>query len=89
MRKLLFLLAVIISVSLTSCTENSRAKNFGGTATIELPKGQKLVTATWKDENLWYLTRPMRDDEVAEEYHFQEESSFGVWEGTYIIKETK
>lgn len=74
---------------LTSCTQNNRVKNFGGSAKITLPKGKKLVTVTWKDANLWYLTRDMRDSDVAETYEFHEESSFGVWEGTYIIKETK
>jgi hypothetical protein len=80
---------IVALISLSSCTENSRAKNFGGTAKITLPKGEKLVTATWKESSLWYLTRPMHDDEVAEEYYFKEESSFGVWEGTYVIVETK
>lgn len=74
---------------LTSCTQNSRAKSFGGTAKITLPKGKKLVTATWKDSNLWYLTRDMKEGEVAESYEFHEESSFGMMEGTYIIKEVK
>jgi hypothetical protein len=85
-------IVVIVTASilmLTSCTQNSRAKSFGGTANITLPKGKKLVTATWKDANLWYLTRDMREGEVAETYEFHEESSFGMMEGTYIIKEVK
>jgi len=95
MRKARIIVIGIISVvalsvlMLTSCTQNNRAKNFGGSAKITLPKGKKLVTATWKDANLWYLTRDMRDSDVAETYEFHEESSFGVWEGTYIITETK
>ncbi len=72
-----------------SCTENQRAKQFGGTASIELPANQKLITATWKDDNLWLLTRTMRSDETVENYVFTEESSFGVWEGSYIIKERR
>ncbi len=84
------IVVVVLSIlMLTSCTQNTRAKNFGGSAKISLPKGKKLVTATWKDDNLWYLTRDMRDSDVAETYEFHEESSFGVWEGTYIITETK
>lgn len=89
-RLILLLLAIIaVSVLASSCTKNQRAKQFGGTAEITLPKGQKLVTATWKDANLWYMTRPMKEDEVAETYTFQEESSYGMVEGTYIIKEVK
>lgn len=71
------------------CTENSRAKSFGGSAKIDLPAGQKLVNVTWKDSNIWYLTRPMRSDEKAESYTFQEKSNFGALEGTYILQENK
>ena len=57
--------------------------------TIELPKGQKLEEITWKDADLWYLTRPMREDENAEIHTFQESTEFGVFEGTVTIIETK
>lgn len=88
---LIVIIIAIVSITLflTGCTENSRAKSFGGTAHITLPANQKLLNATWKDDNLWYLTRPMRDDETPETYTFSEESSWGVWEGSYIIKETR
>lgn len=83
-------LSLVLGVFLiTSCTENERVKSFGGTGTINLPKGTKLVTVTWKETQVWYLTRPMKDGEVAETYQFQEESSWGVVEGTYNIIETK
>jgi hypothetical protein len=85
MKKVLFLLPLL----LLSCTENSRVKNFGGEGTINLPKGVKLVTVTWKETEVWYLTRPMHSDDIAETYQFHEESSWGVIEGTYNIVETK
>ena len=84
------LISAIAVLALTaSCTQNARVKNFGGTGDINLPKGQKLVNATWKETQVWYLTRQMRADETAETYQFQEESSWGVIEGTYVIHETK
>jgi hypothetical protein len=92
MKKLLIALVIITalaSIMLTSCTQNQMAKEFGGTATLNLPKGQKLVTATWKQTSLWYLTRPMRDGEVAETYDFKEDSSFGLIQGTVTIVESK
>jgi uncharacterized lipoprotein YehR (DUF1307 family) len=89
MKKLVLLLAIVFAISLTSCTENTRAKNFGGNASMDLPSGQKLVIVTWKDDNLWVLTKPMTEKDVAETYTFQEESSFGILEGTYIITEKK
>jgi len=87
MKKLILLLS--ISLSLFSCTENSRVKNFGGEGVLNLPKGQKLVNVTWKETQLWYLTRPMHNNETAETYQFQEESSWGVIQGTFNIIETK
>ncbi len=74
---------------LASCTENSRVKNFGGEGTINLPKGRKLINITWKEQEIWYLTRQMDSNDVAETYQFHEESSFGVMEGTYTIIESK
>lgn len=50
----------ILSLIAISCTQNNRAKNWGGQAEYTLPKGQKLINITWKETNLWYLTRPMK-----------------------------
>jgi hypothetical protein len=82
-------LAILMGIMVTSCTENNRVKNWGGEGTINLPKGRKLVNVTWKETEIWYLTRPMDSNDVAESYQFQEESSWGVMEGTYNIIETK
>ncbi len=78
---------ILFAVVLSACTENSRARNFGGSGTIAVPCGQKVVNATWKETNLWYLTRPMREGEVPETYSFSESSQFGVLEGAMTIKE--
>lgn len=88
MKKVILSAIAIIALS-TSCTENARVKAFGGEGTINLPQGRKLVNVTWKETEIWYLTRPMRNDEVAETYQFQEESSWGMVEGTYNLVETK
>jgi hypothetical protein len=87
--KKLFFSAIAFSLLFSSCTENERAKNFGGNTTIDLPKGEKLVNVTWKEDELWYLTRPMTAADSAVNYTFREKSSFGVWEGTVTLKESK
>jgi hypothetical protein len=87
--KRLFLSLVAISLIATSCTENERVKNFGGEGTINLPAGRKLINITWKDTEIWYLTRKMKDTDSAETYQFQEESSWGTIEGVYNIVESK
>lgn len=76
-----------LSLSVTSCTQNARSKAFGGTMNITLPAGQKLINATWKEAQLWYLYRPMKLGETNETYTFQEKSSFGMLEGKVIFNE--
>jgi len=89
MKKNLILLVVLFSFALLlfGCTAQERAKNWGGTAEVDLPQGKKLVLVTWKDSDLWYLTRDMKPNEVAETYTFSESSSWGAMEGTIIIRE--
>lgn len=74
-------------IMISGCTQNQRARSWGGTAEQKLPPGQKLVTATWKMDHLWLLTRPMKTNETAEVYTFAESSSFGLVEGKVIIRE--
>lgn len=91
MKKTLTAIILLGCICLLSvgCTENQRARKFGGTANEALPPGQKLLVATWKQDNLWLLTRPMKLGEVLETYEFRESSSFGVIQGKVIITETK
>lgn len=84
-----FLLTILFALMCISCTENARVKSYGGTGSINLPKGRKLVTVTWKGPQLWYLTRPMNENDVPESYRFQEESNWGIVEGTYILTESR
>jgi hypothetical protein len=79
MKKNILWIASILIISV-SCTENSRVKNFGGEGTINLPQGRKLVNITWKEDQIWYLTRPMNSNDIIETYKFHEESSWGAVE---------
>lgn len=89
MKKIIISSILILSLGLTSCTDNVRVKSYGGEATLNLPKGKKLVNITWKGENLWILTKDMHENDIAEKYSFKEESSFGIVQGEYVIHETK
>lgn len=90
MKKKLGLLlgGLLLSLSLFGCSQIG-AKNFGGDYTIELPKGERLVNVTWKDSDLWYLTEPMTDDYEPKTYKLQEDSTFGIMEGTVTLVESK
>lgn len=86
MKRVVLVLVIILMVC--GCTENRRAKSWGGTATENLEPGKKLVMVTWKDSNIWMLTRPMKPGEIPETYEFIEKSSLGVLSGKIIIKES-
>ena len=77
----------ILALSLMGC--QTATKSLGGNTTLELEPNEKLEEITWKDASLWYLTRPMTDDDIAETHTFQQSSNFGVFEGTVTIIEKK
>lgn len=83
------LLILICFITLFSCTENTRARAFGGTTTVDLPKGYKLVNVTWKETDLWYLTTLMDSTDKPRTYNFDESSTYGMMEGRVIFKESK
>ena len=72
---------------LTGC--QGAARSWGGSITLRLEPGVKLEEITWKDDSLWYLTRPMREDEVPETHTFQESSEWGMFEGTVTVIESE
>ena len=81
--KLIILAGVAFLVlSLFSCTANERARNFGGTETVKLPKNRVLVNCTWKQDDLWLLTK----DTTTGKMYFNEKSSWGMMEGEINFK---
>ena len=88
-RKIIAILTIvsITVLGLTGC--QSATKSLGGSTTLELEPNQKLEEITWKDNSLWYLTRPMAEDDIAETHTFKQSSEWGVFEGTVTIVEKK
>lgn len=87
-------IAIILAIAvlcafLLGCTEHGMARKFGGQMTVNLPKGQKLLEATWKESSLWYLTEPMDSDYEPKTKIFREDSRFGVWEGEITFIESR
>lgn len=88
MKKIItFVLALVAVATFSSCTDNLRARTYGGTTTIELDPGQKLIEVTWKETSIWYLTEPMEPGYEPKTKVFQEDSRFGVMEGKVIFYE--
>jgi len=75
-------LALALVVVATGCTDNSRARSWGGTEEITLPENEVLLTVTWKGDQMWVLSR----DTVSGTNHFREHSAWGVMEGEVILK---
>ena len=88
-KKIIIGLCVLSTICmLTGC--QSATRSMGGNTTINLEPNQKLELITWKDDDsLWYLTRPMREDEEAEIHTYQQSSECHIFEGTVTIIETK
>ena len=90
MKRLIILVAcVVFALSLVSCTENDKVKNFGGNMKVELPKGKKLIFVTWKEDDLWYLVEDMEEGYVPKTKEFIENSSFGMLNGKVTFTERK
>ncbi len=76
------LLGLVLAASLMSCTDNVRARHWGGTEKIELPPNHKFINATWKNNDLWIVSQ----DTLTGKVYFNEKSSLGVLEGTIEFK---
>lgn len=79
MKKLLFI--ALLLVMLSSCTDNERARSFGGTEKVTLRPNEKFINITWKEADLWIIT----EDTITGTYYAREKSSYGIMEGTIII----
>jgi len=82
-----YIIAFFTLISLNSCTEQQRARTFGGSSTIEIEPSKKFVNITWKENSIWVLTKAATTNEKREKYEFQERSSTGLLEGKIIIIE--
>ena len=93
MKKIFFVFNIVIVlvtvITLNSCDQVITRK-YGGTTTIKLEPGEKLMEATWKEDgNVWYLVEPMDSDYVPKTKTFKESSAMGVMEGKVIFIETR
>ncbi len=69
-------------IGLSSCTDNARARRWGGTEELKLKTNEVVLNVTWKENQMWICTK----DTTTNVVYFREKSSWGVMEGTVIIK---
>lgn len=90
MKKLIkFLLIAIAVVSFTGCTEQIKARCFGGEVEIDVPAGYKVTSATWKEYDLFYFIEPMEEGYEPKEKMFIESAAYGVLESQITFKEKR
>ena len=75
-------LAVVLTVLFISCTDNQRARRFGGTETIKIESQEKFINIAWKDDDLWVVLQ----DTITGIYYAKEKSSFGMMQGKVVIQ---
>lgn len=79
-------MSIISGTILTGC--QATVRDYGGSMTLKLEPNEKLEMITWKEDSLWYLTRPMREDEFPESHTFQQQKTTGLFEGTVTVIES-
>lgn len=90
MRKIFICLLVLLTgIVITSCTEQARTRQFGGTMVIEVPKGYKVTSATWKKSDLFYFIEPMEDEYQPKQKKFIESSTFSIIETEVTFNEKR
>lgn len=78
---------LVYGVLFSGCTSQYLARHMGGTTTVYLPAGTKLMNASWKDTHLWYLVRPRHPGEPVETIQYREDSMGGMMNGVVYLKE--
>lgn len=86
MKNLLF---TILTIVLFISCDQYFSRNLGGNITINLAPGERLVEATWKNSDLWYLVEPMDSDYEPKTKVFKESSLWGAFEGSVPFVEYK
>ena len=67
--------------------EQYSARHLGGTLLIKVASDQQVVNVTWKEDNLWVLTKLREADHKPTVYTFKEDAQLGILEGTVVITE--
>jgi hypothetical protein len=80
MKKLVILLG--LSLALLSCTDNERARSWGGTEEVKLPQNCVFINSTWKESQLWVTVK----DTSTNQFYMYEKSSLGYLEGKIIFE---
>jgi hypothetical protein len=83
-RTLIFWGIIIVAIAYMAFVfifpENKRTILFGGTMEIKVEPGQKVMIATFKGNNLFYMTEPMDSGYIPKTKTLHEKSGRGIIE---------
>jgi hypothetical protein len=79
-RTLIFWGIIIVAIAYIIFPENKRTILFGGTMEIKVEPGQKVMIATFKGNNLFYMTEPMDSGYIPKTKILHEKSGRGILE---------
>ena len=85
----LSIVLIILLIFQIFYTDNKRARIFGGTMEVKVEPGQKIMMATFKGDNLFYMTESMDSGYIPKVKTLKEKSSHGIIETTVKFIETK
>jgi len=86
-KQLVYAVILILFCGAMYFNSNFNTRYFGGVMTETLPAGQTFVNATWKEGNLWIVTRERKEGETPQTYQVYESSLYGMFNGKVIVKE--
>lgn len=89
MKKLFLAFVFLTTMVFTSCTKQERVRNFGGTEEITVEPGYRVMMATWKGSDLFYMIEEMPDDYQPHNKMLVESSAYGIIETTIVFKESR
>ena len=74
------ILLIVISLFWILIPENTVARKLGGTLEINVEPGQKVMMATFKESDLFYMTEPMDSGYTPKIKTLHEKSKYGIIE---------
>lgn len=83
------ILIAMVALMAASCTEQQLTRDFGGTMTINVEPNKRVMMATWKNSDLFYMVEDMPTDYEPHDKVLIESSSFGIMESKIIFHETR
>lgn len=93
MKKIIITVTIILLIAISLfwilLPENTVARKLGGTLEIKVEPGQKVMMATFKESDLFYMTEPMDSGYIPVTKTLHEKSKYGIIETKVKFIETK